>query len=123
MARLSSAISHERPAEFVRKTLPLIARDGHERPQFRQTSCSNPSDPPAFGSRSSSMYVRVRVFRVVVCLALASIVCARIAHGQTGLPSPWVSQDIGDPLIAGSTSFNPPAGFTMTAAGADIWGT
>jgi hypothetical protein len=38
-----------------------------------------------------------------------------------GLPSPWVSQDVGDAGLAGSASF---AGgvFTVNGSGADIWG-
>src|SRR5439155_4439020 len=37
------------------------------------------------------------------------------------LPSPWVSQDIGSPGIAGSASYASGT-FTVKAAGSDIWG-
>jgi hypothetical protein len=41
--------------------------------------------------------------------------------GTVGLPSPWLSQDIGAVGQAGSSSYNG-AAFTVKGAGADIWG-
>jgi regulation of enolase protein 1 (concanavalin A-like superfamily) len=54
-----------------------------------------------------------------ILLWLASIASV---HAQSAVPSPWVGQDIGAPLIAGSSTFMAPASFTLTASGADIWG-
>src|SRR5262245_57259837 len=43
------------------------------------------------------------------------------AQQAWSLPSPWSAQDIGSPAIPGSASFDQGT-FTITAAGADIWG-
>jgi regulation of enolase protein 1 (concanavalin A-like superfamily) len=37
-----------------------------------------------------------------------------------GLPTPWVSQDVGSPAVAGSATFSSGT-FTVKGAGADIW--
>ena len=59
---------------------------------------------------------------------LASLICFSSLHRytaavaqQASLPSPWSAQDIGSPAIASTGSFDQGA-FTITAAGADIWG-
>lgn len=41
---------------------------------------------------------------------------------STGLPSPWVSHDIGAPALAGSASYAANT-FTLKGSGNDIWGT
>jgi regulation of enolase protein 1 (concanavalin A-like superfamily) len=43
------------------------------------------------------------------------------AAAQT-VSAPWVSQDIGNPIVAGTASGSR-GNFTITAAGADVWGT
>ena len=43
------------------------------------------------------------------------------AQAPSTLPAPWNAQDIGNPAIAGSASFDQ-GQFTITAAGTDIWG-
>ena len=59
---------------------------------------------------------------------LASLICFSSLHRytaavaqQASLPSPWSAQDIGSPAIASTGSFDQGT-FTITAAGADIWG-
>ena len=44
------------------------------------------------------------------------------AEAQTawGLPAPWSAQDVGNPAIAGSSSFDQ-GQFTVNASGTDIW--
>src|SRR5438045_9284617 len=42
------------------------------------------------------------------------------AHRSPGQTT-WADQDIGNPAIAGSAS-EMPSGFTITAAGSDVWG-
>jgi len=42
--------------------------------------------------------------------------------GSGGLPSPWISHDVGDPALAGSASEDGGT-FTVHGAGGDIWGT
>jgi regulation of enolase protein 1 (concanavalin A-like superfamily) len=44
------------------------------------------------------------------------------ALGTTGLPQPWLNQDVGSVGLSGSTSLVS-GKFTVTGAGADIWGT
>ena len=41
---------------------------------------------------------------------------------SNGLPGPWVSQDIGNPAVSGQASYSSGT-FTVSGAGADIWGT
>ena len=45
-----------------------------------------------------------------------------LAAATTGLPSPWATQDIGSVGLSGSASYSS-GRFTVTGAGADIWGT
>src|SRR5829696_8684096 len=68
---------------------------------------------------SSGKLCRAAAVWILVSIASATTAYAR----QSTLPSPWVARDIGAPAIPGSTVFNAPAGFTLTAAGEDIWGT
>ena len=65
----------------------------------------------------SDKVCRAAALWIFVCLASASVARAQ------ALPAPWVSQDIGTPLIAGAATFSAPASFTLKSAGADIWGT
>ena len=44
-----------------------------------------------------------------------------VAQQAWSIPAPWSAQDIGNPAIAGSATFDQGT-FTITAAGADIWG-
>jgi len=44
-----------------------------------------------------------------------------VAQQAWSLPTPWSAQDIGNPTIAGSATFDQGA-FTVTAGGTDIWG-
>lgn len=44
------------------------------------------------------------------------------AAAQTTVSAPWVSQDIGNPVVAGKATGSR-GNFTVTAAGADVWGT
>lgn len=48
-------------------------------------------------------------------------VCVSFISGVVGQTT-WISQDIGNPAIAGSATATA-SGFTITAAGSDIWGT
>src|SRR5687768_11856129 len=48
---------------------------------------------------------------------------ASVALAQSSLPAPWVGQDIGSPLIAGSSTLAASAILTVKASGSDIWGT
>src|SRR5829696_721593 len=68
---------------------------------------------------SSGKLCRAAAVWILVSIASATTAYAR----QSTLPSPWVARDIGAPAIPGSTVFNAPAGFTLTAAAEDIWGT
>jgi regulation of enolase protein 1 (concanavalin A-like superfamily) len=61
--------------------------------------------------------------RVVVCAALAILLSyAGAASAQTTVPAPWLAQDIGAPVIPGQSA-GTATSFTITAGGADIWGT
>jgi regulation of enolase protein 1 (concanavalin A-like superfamily) len=62
------------------------------------------------------------VCRAAALWILVSFAGAARTHAQS-LPSPWTNQNIGSPVLSGSTTFAPPATFLMKAAGADIWGT
>ena len=59
-----------------------------------------------------------------VCLALAALSGLVVRSASAQVPSPWVARDIGAPTPAGSSSYNSTSGtFSITAGGADIWGT
>ena len=59
----------------------------------------------------------IRAFLFVI---LSVFTCSAVT-AQT-LPSPWLSADIGNPQIAGRSTYSSGT-FTITAAGSDIWGT
>jgi regulation of enolase protein 1 (concanavalin A-like superfamily) len=60
---------------------------------------------------------------VVVCAALAILLSyAGTASAQTTVPAPWLAQDIGAPVIPGQSAGTATT-VTITAGGADIWGT
>ena len=60
--------------------------------------------------------------RARVCLAFSILLAAAgTAAAQTIVSGSWVSQDIGSPVIAG-VALGTGSSFTITAAGADIWG-
>jgi regulation of enolase protein 1 (concanavalin A-like superfamily) len=63
---------------------------------------------------------RATAFACATSLLLAG--SAPAAFGQTTVSAPWVSQDIGSPAIAGK-AIGARGNFTITAAGADVWGT
>jgi len=69
------------------------------------------------------MYLRMRVCRAAALWIFVWLAGANVVLAQSSLPSPWIGQDIGSPLISGSSTFAAPASFTLKAAGADIWGT
>src|SRR6185503_297907 len=46
-----------------------------------------------------------------------------IASPVVALPSPWAHRDIGSVGIAGVAQYSDATGFTVTASGADVWGT
>jgi regulation of enolase protein 1 (concanavalin A-like superfamily) len=66
-----------------------------------------------------------KVFSPVVLRTLAAVLMTvatvTTAAAQT-LPAPWRAADIGSPTLSGSTTSSS-SGFTIDAAGADIWGT
>ena len=61
---------------------------------------------------------RAAALGIGLCLASVGVV-----HAQSALPAPWASQDIGSPLIPGSTTFWEPTTVKLKTAGADVWGT
>jgi len=46
-----------------------------------------------------------------------------IAPAVATLPSPWAHRDIGSVGVAGGAQYSEATGFTVTASGADVWGT
>jgi regulation of enolase protein 1 (concanavalin A-like superfamily) len=60
-------------------------------------------------------------FARVSCL-LALIVICSCATAFAAVPSPWATQDVGSPALAGSASYVNGA-FTVAGGGRDIWGT
>src|SRR5882672_6375002 len=66
-----------------------------------------------------------RVRRRLALLILITVSFSSPHHSSAqqawSLPSPWSAQDIGSPAIPGSASVNQGT-FTITASGADIWG-
>ena len=54
-------------------------------------------------------------------LAMLFVLTCSAVSAQT-LPSPWASSDIGNPQIAGRSTYSSGT-FTITASGSDIWGT
>ena len=69
------------------------------------------------------MFLSGVVCRAAVLGIVLSFVSVNVARAQSPLPAPWVSQDIGNPLIAGSSSISSTGVVTINASGADIWGT
>ena len=56
-------------------------------------------------------------------LSICSLASVRVVQAQS-LPAPWVTQDIGSPLLRGSTTYDAATGtVVITASGADVWGT
>src|SRR5262245_24791885 len=56
-------------------------------------------------------------------LLLILLTCGVAASAAAqSVPSPWTASDIGNPAIAGSSSYSS-GSFTIDAGGADIWGT
>ena len=52
-----------------------------------------------------------------------ALVCCSVAASAQALPDGWIAADVGSPVSAGSTTFDPTTfEFVMTAAGRDIWG-
>src|SRR5438874_11649568 len=62
---------------------------------------------------------RLRSLRSVL---MAAAICGAATAVQAAVPAPWLAQDVGAPSPAGSSSSSSGT-FTMTASGADIWGT
>src|SRR5262245_1975050 len=54
-------------------------------------------------------------------LAMLFVLTRSAVSAQT-LPSPWASTDIGNPQVAGTSTYSSGT-FTITASGSDIWGT
>ena len=65
--------------------------------------------------------MRIGVGIRALLLAMLVVVTQSAASAQT-LPSPWVSTDIGNPQIAGRSTYSSGT-FTITGSGSDIWGT
>ncbi len=66
-----------------------------------------------------------KVFSPVVLRTLAATLMTVAVVGQAAaqtLPAPWRAADVGSPALSGSTTAGS-SGFTIDAAGADIWGT
>ena len=55
------------------------------------------------------------------CLLALILLCSAF-DAFAAVPSPWVTQDVGSPALAGSASFATGT-FTVTGGGRDIWGT
>jgi hypothetical protein len=70
--------------------------------------------PVPSGATSGNVVVRVG--------GVASNGASFTVTGAAGLPSPWLATDIGSPAVAGSATFASGT-FTVTGAGADVWGT
>src|SRR3954467_3110045 len=67
---------------------------------------------------------RVHFFPVLLASLVGLSFLSRhtaVAQQAWSLPTPWSAQDIGNPTIAGSATFDQGA-FTVTAGGTDIWG-
>src|SRR5262245_17212438 len=73
----------------------------------------------------ASRRVRAKTVVVNAILLISSLIPSispnTSAQQAWSLPSPWNAQDIGNPAMAGNASFDQGT-FTITAAGADIWG-
>jgi len=78
------------------------------------------------GSTSVTMAASVYVGLVVCSHTAGSRNASTFDHVTVGagaaLPSPWTQQDVGSVGVAGSGSYSSGA-FTVSGAGADIWGT
>ena len=72
------------------------------------------------GSWSRRVTYLFALLASLICFSTLNRYTAAVAQ-QASLPSPWSAQDIGSPAIASTGSFDQGA-FTITAAGADIWG-
>ena len=73
---------------------------------------------------SGSRFIRVGYLSVLIVSLLGFSVLNRqtaVAQQAWTLPSPWSAQDIGNPAIPSSGSFDQGT-FTITAEGSDIWG-
>ena len=61
---------------------------------------------------------------LVVTFAILTFTAAVRDVHAAAIPSPWVAQDIGTPAVAGSSTYDSTQkAFTISAGGADIWGT
>ena len=79
--------------------------------------------PVAQAARSACHRFQHVSTRVVVCAALALVLSyADAAWSQTTVSGPWLGQDIGAPVIPGQAT-GTATSFTITAGGADVWGT
>ena len=61
----------------------------------------------------------------VACQSLFAVLLIAVTStlaGAQSLPSPWTSADIGAPALSGSATHSSGT-FTISASGADIWGT
>jgi len=58
--------------------------------------------------------------RFLLFFALIAV-CGR-SQAFAAVPTPWVTRDVGAPVLAGSAAFNN-GSFTVSGAGTDIWGT
>jgi hypothetical protein len=73
---------------------------------------------------SGSRFIRVAYLSVLITLLVGFSFFHRqtaVAQQAWGLPSPWSAQDIGNPAIPSTVSFDQGT-FTITAEGSDIWG-
>ena len=62
----------------------------------------------------------------VLAVGIIVVLSGSSAHMSSDVPFPWTSSDVGDVGVAGGASYADDSGnpvFTVTGAGADIWGT
>jgi PKD repeat protein len=86
------------------------------------------ADTSSSSPAASHVYANSGTFTVTLTVrdnagaTASATTTAAIAAVQAPLPAPWQARDIGSVGLAGSTTYAS-GRFTVTAAGADIWGT
>jgi len=102
---------------------PLVAQDVALGPSQASTDNKTYSLPPL---QSGTVYYWKIVSKTMAGVTAAGPVWSFTTAGTPGgggsLPSPWIDSDVGAVGVAGSASFANPT-FTVTGAGADVWGT
>ena len=102
---------------------PLVAQNLALGPSQTSTDNKTYSLPPL---QSGTVYYWKIVSKTMAGVTAAgpvwSFTTAGTGGGGGSLPSPWVDSDVGAVGVAGSASYANPT-FTVTGAGADVWGT